>query len=243
VKPYYQDDAVTIYHCESLEWLGALPRCEIAFNLMLTDPPYGINGGRGGTSRERNRGGYEGAFTAEQDTPAYIEAAVVPIIKAGIERSTASIVTPGNKNFCLYPQPESFGCLWQPSGSGAQHWGWCDSQPIFYYGRSPLAGIELSKCSFENREHDDCDNGHPCPKPYNIWLRLLSKGLGDRTGTVLDPFMGSGTTLRAAKDLGRKAIGIEIEERYCEIAAKRMAQEVFAFGATPDRSDAQGGRA
>jgi site-specific DNA-methyltransferase (adenine-specific) len=68
--------------------------------------------------------------------------------------------------------------------------------------------------------------GHPTQKPAALIRQLVEKA---RDGIVLDPFMGSGTTLRAAKDLGRKAIGIEIEERYCEIAAKRLAQEVFAW--------------
>ena len=66
---------------------------------------------------------------------------------------------------------------------------------------------------------------HPTQKPLELMHWCLN--FAPNASTILDPFMGSGTTLRAAKDLGRKAIGIEIEERYCEIAAKRLAQGVL----------------
>jgi len=70
------------------------------------------------------------------------------------------------------------------------------------------------------------NNLHPTEKPLSLLRRLLLL-FSDAGEMILDPFMGSGTTLCAAKDLGRRAIGIEIEERYCEIAAKRLAQEML----------------
>jgi DNA modification methylase len=71
-------------------------------------------------------------------------------------------------------------------------------------------------------------SGHPCAFPPELPKRCI-KATTDEQDVILDPFCGSGTTLIAAKDLNRRAIGIEIEEKYCEIAAKRLSQEVFQF--------------
>ena len=218
MKPYYQDGAVTIYHGDSLKILETIDRVD----LVLTDPPYGVGGGSGTIGNQR-KGRH--AYKIFIDSKENIERLVVPIFRLALSKADRAIITPGPIMLTSYPAPDSFGVFYQPATAGMQRWGRADSQPIFYYGKDPRAGKTIQPSSWTLTEAPE-KNGHPCPKPIKAWSRLLEKGslAGE---TVLDPFMGSGTTLRAAKDLGRKAIGIELEEKYCEIAAKRMAQEVL----------------
>lgn len=193
------------------------------FDLMLTDPPYGISKAVGGPNR--NKGDYAGDW---EDSPGYIKSVVVPIIALGITQCTAVVATPGNTNFTHYPQPDSFGCFYQPAAVGLQTFGNADSQPIFYYGKNPTRAHFGKPLSFVLTEAPE-KNGHPCVKPIRAWSKLLCS-VSLEGQTVLDPFAGSGTTGRACKDLGRKCVLIEREECYCEIAARRMGQEVLALG-------------
>ena len=123
-------------------------------------------------------------------------------------------------------------------------WDKVDGAPQFT-GDRPAAGAEAIVCAhvdgkkhwngggrrnvFRHRVNGDGAKPHPSTKPIALMKELVNL-FSDEHEMVLDPFMGSGTTLEAAKNLGRSAIGIEIEEKYCEIAAKRLSQEVLNFG-------------
>ena len=117
------------------------------------------------------------------------------------------------------------GAFYTPAAVGVGPWGFQTIHPILFYGRDYRAGLGALPTGRILTEAG-ADNGHPCAKPLLAWRWLLEK-VSEPNDLILDPFMGSGTTLRAAKDLGRRAIGIEIEEKYCEIAVKRLAQEVL----------------
>lgn len=220
MKPYYSHAGITIYHGDCRSFLCGLPR----FDCIVADPPYGVNGGSGTKGRSRS---HKSGYASIDDSSATVIAEIVPRFCEYLSRCGRAVITPGTLVFSSYPQPDSFGCLWQPATVGMQKWGRCDSQPIFYYGIDPRAGKTILPCSFTSTSAPEY-TGHPCTKPYGVWSSLVSKCSVDGE-MVLDPFMGSGTTLVAAKNLGRKAIGIEIEEKYCEIAAKRLSQEVFDF--------------
>jgi len=219
MTPYYEKDGITIYNADSREVVNNIGNVD----LLLTDPPYGIDGGRGG-NRQRGKGKY--ASCLWDDNAEYIYNVVLPIINNCLEISTRGIITPGIFKMHLYPAPTDIGCFYTPASVSYGPWGHVTFNPILYYGKDPRSGKGPWPTGKQITEGPSTKK-HPCAKPLNAWQWLLAKGSLDSDDLVLDPFMGSGTTLRVAKNLGRKAIGIEIEEMYCEIAVERLSQEVL----------------
>ena len=172
-------------------------------DLVVTDPPYGMN------KAEWDRG----VLPPDEWLP--IAKMIGPVL-----------VFCGVVGMRDYP-PADWTMAWVRLGSTQRNGalgGFNNWEPILTYGLKSLVNDVISVPNFP----DDASVDHPTPKPLRLMLRLLSIC---PDGVVVDPFMGSGTTLRAAKDLGLRAIGIEIEERYCEIAAKRLSQRVLDFSA------------
>lgn len=219
MTPFYERDGITIYCGEASEVISQI---KLPIDVVLTDPPYGINGSSGHINKERAKGNYTNGF---EDTPEYIRLAIVPIIKSLINTYGCVVLTPGNKNFSLYPQPDSFGCFFQPAATGLQVFGNLDAQPIFYYGKNASKKNMGIPCSYQLTEAPE-KNGHPCVKPFLAWKKLLAN-ISLPGQTILDPFMGSGTTLRAAHELNCRAVGIELNEEYCRIAVDRLRQPSF----------------
>lgn len=220
IEPYYREDAGVIYNADCLDILPKMP--EKCVDLVVTDPPYGIGGASGGQSRINARI-YENSF---DDNPEYIKAIVIPAMKICRQLSPIVIVTPGIRCLMLYPQPNDLGDMYAPAASRRGSWGFSNCNPILYYGRDPRAGIGSLPTSKQVTIKSE-KNDHPCPKPLEFVCWLIHKGSIIKDCMVLDPFLGSGTTAVAAKQLGRKYIGIEIEEKYCKIAVQRLAQEIL----------------
>lgn len=190
-------------------------------DLCLVDPPYGIGKTSGTISKKRGKNGYDVCVDSDDNW----QNVVYPVVKECLRVAKRVIITPGNKHLTDYPKPDSVGVMYQPAAGGMQQWGFADGQVILYYGRDPRVGKTISPCSFVVTESAR-DVDHPCPKPLKFWEKLLLKGSleGD---LVLDPFMGSWTTARACKNLGRRFIGCEISEKYCRIGEERLRQEIL----------------
>lgn len=218
--PYYQDDAVTIYHGDCREILPS-----IEADVLVTDPPYGMNfvagagnGGDGWNSRWAGK-----RIKGDNSTAARDE-----VIEWWGPTNPALV-------FGTWKQPPPAGVretlCWDKvvsTGMGALDIPWRPSwEEIYVIGHGFTGSREHGVLRFGLPTLAPERKWHPTPKPPDLMRYLIARC---PAGSILDPFMGSGTTLRAAKDLGRKAIGIELEERYCEIAAGRMGQEVLELG-------------
>lgn len=214
MKPYYQHAGVTIYHADCREWLASVPEC-FAVNAVITDPPYGV--GFQYASHDDSGGADYGMLIRE-------------VFQQCRRIADLVLLTCGIRNMWLYP-PADWVLCWAKPGSTRRSdlGGFNEWEPVFMYGKKRIYNDYkyLPDCANHSK---DFAKGHPCPKPLSL-LKWLVESATEPDEIVLDPFMGSGTTLLAAKNLGRRGVGIEIEEKYCEIAAKRLSQEVLDFSA------------
>ncbi len=201
MKPYFDKEDIIIYHGNHLEVMSELQPVD----LVLTDFPYGTNVDYG----------------LYQDTQDNLKKLVNETMPEILRISKVALITCGNHNIHLYP-PVNWILAWvNNAGNGINRWGFNCWQPILAYGRD----IRHTRDIIINNERSE-NNIHPCPKPINFWKQLLLRGSADISDNILDPLMGSGTTLVAAKELGRCCIGIDIEEKWCEEAAKRVERAI-----------------
>lgn len=205
-KPFYEDGSVTIYHADCLELLP-----DIEADVLITDPPYGTGMAPRGGSRAGTIDSASGQWpTWDRWAPEWVDSWGGPMASfCGIKRVFELAERMGSDGLLIYAKsnPSPFGSSFEP----------CPTRGFKTRGRQHFTAYN----AFNGQQH-------PSQKPLDLMRWVV--GLAPE-GTILDPFMGSGTTLRAAKDLGRKAIGIELEERYCQIAAERCSQEVLDLGA------------
>lgn len=207
IKPYYSDKGITIYHGRCEDVLQTLAPTD----LLLADPPYNYKQDYDGYADDLPRGEYAAWCRLWFDGYSAIAGKVV--------------IFPGNGNLDIWlsiKRPSGIGCWYKPGNPASSSLGYDEWEPWLYWGHR-LGGSSVIKASV-NRQLDT--GNHPCPKPLALISRLLIK---TNSASVIDPFMGSGTTIAAAKRLGIPAIGIEQSERYCDIAARRLSQEVMEF--------------
>jgi site-specific DNA-methyltransferase (adenine-specific) len=214
VSLYYQDEAVTLYHGDCLEiltWLDA--------DVLVTDPPYGMAYISGYRHRD------DMVAVAGDTSPVTRDAALSlwgdrPAIAFGTWRVPRPAATRQVITWHKTSIGPGMGDLSLPWGTATEEVyvlgsGWVGKRRANYIATSDQRGGTVGVAALI---------GHPTPKPVGLLEQLIECA---PSGVIADPFAGGGSTLLAARNLGRKAIGVEIEERYCEVIAKRLAQGVL----------------
>jgi len=226
---YYKDDYVTLYNGDCLtehrEWLTA--------DVLVTDPPYGMKF----VSNKSKHHGPTAPIAGDDSTDSRDDVLGAWGDKPALSFGTWRVVKPSSTRMTLTwdkgPTP-GLGDIAMPWGLTTEEiyvtgvWPAIKPGGRVREGGVPSRSASVLRVDTLNSQSRDRPN-HPTPKPVPLMERLIEKC---PPGVIADPFAGSGATLVAAKNLGRKVIGVELEERYCEIIAKRCAQDVLdIFGA------------
>jgi site-specific DNA-methyltransferase (adenine-specific) len=216
MKPYYQDDLVTLFHGDCLEvtdWVEA--------DVLVTDPPYGIawKGITSGVNKgyEKHIGGIAGDADANVRDDVLTLWGQRPAVVFGSWR----IPRPQNTEHRLIWHKKG-----QPPGPLNAPFMTQDEE-IYILGKGFVSTSPPMRSVISTEEHRPMavkDAGHPTPKPVGLMEKLIERC---PPGVIADPFAGSGATLLAARNLSRKVIAVELEEKYCEGIALRLSQQVF----------------
>lgn len=226
MKPYYQDDSVTLYHgdCrEVTEWLEA--------DVLVTDPPYGIDGALSASYKgKKPAAGFAPVHDRAVTWDATLEARDAALALWGADKPAAVFASPKRMDAPPFA-PRQVPLIWDKGelvGMGDLTFPWRVNYELIYV-RGAFAGRRTSTTVLRYNLSNKAASleGHPTPKPIGLMSELIIKA---PPGVIADPFAGSGSTLVAAKHEGRRAIGVEIDERYCEIAAKRLTQDTLFGG-------------
>jgi site-specific DNA-methyltransferase (adenine-specific) len=222
VSIYYQDDLVTLYHGDCLEltdWVNA--------DVLVTDPPYGI-------AWKQTKGTY-GPDMKNRPKQTYIVNSVANDETTEIRDAVLDLW--GNKPAVVFgswrkPRPPltEHRLIWHKAGMppGAANAPFMtQDEEIYIWGQGFRKSSPPLRSVIKTQEHRPTAvrmTGHPTPKPISLMEILI-----DRTpaGVIADPFAGSGATLIAARNMGRQIIGVELEERYCEIIANQLQQQTL----------------
>jgi DNA modification methylase len=214
MRPYYEHAGITIFHGDCREILPTLG----PFDLCLADPPYGIGYVHGGNNKKQKYQSIHAGVAIEGDDQPFDPSLVLQF---------QDVILWGANHFADKLPPSGQWLVWDKR---------CGVVPIRDQSDCELAWCKNGKTArvfrhvwdgFLRDSEMDTQRVHPTQKPVALMTWCLS--MFPKAKTVLDPYMGSGTTLVAAKNAGLRATGIEINERYCEIAAKRLSQEVMTF--------------
>ncbi len=232
-KPYYQDTSCTIYHGDCREVLPELGK----FDLLFTSPPYGVGENNMAHRAKVKYGGSKDLINDELldiiiESNSRLVGLNIQMLAANKQMIASALGRHSEKfkDVVIWNKTNPPPAM-EPGVLNAAF------EFIFFFGDSPekrkftgcdwrgtVSNVWVSSVNSKNIYADQ----HKATFPQGLPSWVVSTFSPD--GIIVDPFMGTGTTLRAAKDLGRKAVGIELEERYCEIAAKRLQQEVFDLG-------------